>query len=104
MSIDKREVIEGTQYQGEDESISYTLNVAAVGSSPSSVSAVVKDETAGTVVTATVMPINAPTVDGNVITLSPLRALTAGHMYRMEVKYTIDGNVLESYCFVQAQE
>ncbi len=104
MSIDKREVIEGTQYQGEDESISYTLNVVAVGSSPSSVSAVVKDETAGTVVTATVMPINAPTVDGNVITLSPLRALTAGHMYRMEVKYTIDGNVLESYCFVQAQE
>lgn len=104
-ALNVREVAEGTQYQGEDESIAYTLNVSAIGSSPSSVSAVVKSVAGSvmTVVTATVMPTNVPTVDGNVITLSPLTALTAGVLYRVEVKYSIDGNILENYFNVQAQ-
>lgn len=103
MSDNIREVAEGRQYQGEDESIAYTLDVSAVGSSPSSVSVVVKEAFAGTPVTATVMPTNSPTVNGNVITLSPLKLLTAGVLYRVEVKYTISGNILENYFHVQAQ-
>lgn len=99
-----REVIEGKQYQGVDEIIAYTLNVAAVGV-PALPTVVVKDVTTGSsVVTSAVMPLNAPTVDGSVITLSPLKLLTAGHLYRVEVKYVVEANTLESYFYVQAQE
>ena len=103
-SINDREVLEGKQYQGVDESIAYTLDVSAVGSSPSSVSVVVKDVTNGTVVTSTVMPTGSASVSGNVITLPALKLLTAGVLYRVEVKYTISNNVLESYFYVQGQE
>lgn len=103
MSINDREVLEGLIYQGEDESISYTLDVSAIGN-PSSPSVVVKDVTTGSVVTSTVMPVNVPSVDGSVITLSPLKLLTAGRLYRVEVKYAVNANTLESYFYVQAQE
>ena len=103
MSDNIREVAEGRQYQGEDESIAYTLDVSAVGSSPSSVSVVVKEAFTGEAVTATVMPTNSPTVNGNVITLSALKLLTAGVLYRVEVKYTISGNILENYFEVMGQ-
>lgn len=95
MSI--REVEEGLQLQGVDERISYALDVANVESSPSSVSAVVKDEAGWTDVTSTLMPTNSPSVNGSVITLSPLRDGTADHVYRVEVKYTASGNVIENY-------
>lgn len=103
MADNIREVAEGRQYQGEDESIAYTLDVSAVGSSPSSVSVVVKEAFTGTAVTATVMPTNSPSVNGNVITLSALKLLTAGVLYRVEVKYTISGNILENYFEVMGQ-
>ena len=103
-AINDREVVEGKQFQGEDESIAYTLDVGAVGSSPSSVAVVVKDVTAGTVVTSTVMPTGSPSVAGDVITLPALKLLTAGRLYRVEVKYTIANNILESYFYVQGQE
>lgn len=103
-SINDREVLEGKQYQGVDESIAYTLDVTAVGSSPSSVSVVVKDVTNSETVTATVMPTGSASVSGNVITLPALKLLTADVLYRVEVKYTISGNILESYFYVQGQE
>lgn len=98
-----REVLEGVQRQGEDEVIAYTLDVSAIGAAPSSPVVVVKDVTAGSVVTSTVMPVNAPTADGAVITLSPLRSLVIDHLYRVEVTYNLAGNTLESYFFVQAE-
>jgi hypothetical protein len=99
-----REVKEGTKYQGEDESIAYMLDVSAVGDNPTTVSVVVKSMATGLPVTATVMPVNVPTVSGNVITLSPLKLLTAGVLYRVEVKYTIGGgNIVENYFYVQGQ-
>lgn len=103
-SSNSREVLEGVQYQGEDESIAYTVDVSAIGSSPSAVTVVVKDVTNSAVVTSTVMPTGSASVSGDVITLPALKLLTAGVLYRVEVKYTISGNVLESYFYVQAQE
>lgn len=103
-AINDREVVEGKQYQGTDEVIAYTLDVTNIGSSPTSPSVIVKDVTNGTTVTATVMPTNSPSVGGNVITLSALRSLTAGVLYRVEVQYTLSGNTLESYFYVQGQE
>ena len=103
-AINEREVQEGKQYQGADEIIAYTLDVTNIGSSPTSPTVIVKDVTNSTTVTSTVMPTNSPTVSGNVITLSALRNLTAEVLYRVEVKYTLSGNTLESYFYVQGQE
>ena len=93
--------------QGVDEIIAYTLTTTPWGSSPSSVSVAVKDVTAGaaaTDVTNTVMPTNSPTVSGDVITLSPLKLLTDSHKYRVEVKFTCSGNVLEARAHILAEE
>jgi hypothetical protein len=96
-----REVVEGIQYQGADEVIVYTVNMAAIGT-PTSPAVVVKDST-GTAVTATVMPVNSPTVATTIITLSPLRSLTADMLYRVEVACTISGNTIETYFYVRGQ-
>jgi hypothetical protein len=101
MANNSREVLEGRLYQGEDEEIVRTMTVS---STASSVSVVVKDWTNGTGVTSTVMPTGSPSVSGHVITLPKLKSLTAGVLYRVEVKYTISGNVLEDYHYVQGQE
>ena len=106
MATNRREVIEGVQYQGVDEVISYTVNVAALmptpSDTPTAVAVVVKDDH-GATVTAAVMPTNGPSVADGVISLSPLRSLTAGVLYRVEVRYDIGGNTLESYFYVQAE-
>lgn len=104
MAADIREVAEGLQYQGADEIIIYTVDVTNVGSSPSSVVVKVYDETdSNTDVTTTVMPTNSPSVNANIISLSALKLLTAGHAYRVEVKFVVSGNTLEHYFRVYGQ-
>ena len=99
-----RAVTESPLHQGEDEQIVYTLTTTPWGTTPTSVAVVVKDLTnANLAVTSTVMPTNSPTVNGDVITLSPLKLLTAGHTYRVEVKFTAGGNVYEAHCDVVAE-
>lgn len=104
MASNTREVMEGKQYQGADEIIAYTLDVSAIGSTPSAVAVVVKDKADGSAVTSTVMPTGSPSVAGNIITLPPLKLLTADALYKIEVKYVIAGNTLETYFHVQCQE
>lgn len=99
-----REVLEGKMYQGVDEIISYTINVARVGDSPTSPSVVVWDTITDSDVTDLTMPLNNPTVNGSVITLSPLGQLVSGITYRVEVLYHLNGNVLENYFIVLAQD
>lgn len=101
MSANNREIVEGVQAQGEDEAVVYSVDWAAVGV-PSSPVVAVKTST-GADVTATVMPVNAPTVSGTVVTLSPLRSLMAGVLYRVEVRCSVGANTLETYFYVQAQ-
>jgi hypothetical protein len=100
MSI--REVKESPLEQGVDEEIQYQLTTTPWGSSPTSVSVVVKDDSDGADITATVMPVNSPSVAGDVITLSPLKSLTAGDNYRVEIKFTAGGNVWETYLLIKA--
>lgn len=97
----KREVVE-TLSQGEDEEISYSVDTSPWGGSPTGVSVVVKDEN-GTDVTSTVMPVNSPTVNVDTITLSALKSLTAGVTYRIEVKFSSGGNVLEAIIPIAAE-
>lgn len=95
MSI--REVMEGLQTQGADEKITYTLDTTNVGGGPAVSAVVVWKESDSTDVTATTMPAGSHSVSGAVITLKPLTALTAGQVYRVEVKFTSSGNTLEHY-------
>lgn len=97
-----REVVQGSQSQGEDEQIVYTIDTANWGGTPTSPAVVVK-KSDGTDVTATVMPTNSPSVSDDVITLSTLKLLTAGIVYRVEIKFTSGGNVLECYFHVSAE-
>lgn len=100
-----RSVIEGLLLQGIDEQIVYTILTTPVCSSPSNVSAKAFDVTLKDVytdVTATVLSGSA-SASGDTITCPILQALTLGRRYRVEVKWTCNGNVIERYFEVQAE-
>ena len=99
-----REVFEGKQTQGEDEEIVYTIDVSKWGDSPSSPSMVVKEETDDYEdVTSVVAPSGSVSAAANVITLPTIKLLTAEKIYRVEVKFTMSGNVLETYIRIRGE-
>lgn len=99
-----REVVQGKQLMGIDEKIAYKLTTTPWASSPASPVVVVKDVLAEyTDVTTAVMPSGSPSIVGDVITLPILQALTAGKVYRVEVKFTSGGNTFEAYFNVLAE-
>ena len=103
MHKEDREVVEGTQYQGVDEQVIYTLTTTNWGSSPSSVTVVVKDTSNyDTDVTSTVASGSA-TVSGDVITLPTIQSLTRNRIYRVEVKFTAGSTVWEPFFLIVAQ-
>jgi hypothetical protein len=93
----KHEVVEGLQEQTSSEEVIYSITTTNFGSSPSSVTAAAYEVGPETDVTTTVFPTNSPSVVGNVITLSPLKLLTKGKTYRIEVKFTSGSNIFECY-------
>lgn len=101
----KRVIKQSPVVQGVDEIVPYTLTTTPWGSSPTSISCAVYDITNGARddVTGTVMPTNTPTATGDVITLSPLKLLTANHNYRVEILFTCSGNVFEAFGIVKAE-
>jgi len=100
----KREVVEGRQYQGEDEQIIYSITTTNWASDPASVSVAVKDNTAADVdVTASVTS-GTTVTNGDLITLLTITGLTAGHLYRVEVKFTAESSVFECYFIIEAEE
>jgi len=91
-------VQEGTQEASADEELPYVINVANFTSStPSAATAVAIDETTDETVTTTVFPTNSPSISTTYITLSPLKALTKGHIYRIEVLFTVGSAKYECY-------
>lgn len=104
MPVAARMVSEGRRYQGEDEQIAYTVTTTNWGSDPSSVTVKAYDESnAMTDVTSTVLSGDASATD-DVITCPVLKSLTAGHRYRVEVKFTCSGNVFECYFVVEGEK
>ena len=93
----KLEVSEGLQYQSASEELSYKITTTNWASTPTSPTVVVYDEADGSGVTLIVMPTNSPGVAGDIITLSPLKNLSEGHTYRIEIKFTATANIWE--CF-----
>jgi hypothetical protein len=108
MSLNQREVKEGTQHQGENEKINYSVDTTQWGGTPTIPSVVVKDQTNDYLdVTTTVMPgattPGAITITGNVIILPKLQALTKGRIYRVEIAFTSQGQDLEPYFLVAGE-
>jgi hypothetical protein len=95
--MDKLEVTEGIQSQSSDEEITRTLTTTPWGSDPTSVSVKAYLERTGADVTTTVFPTNTPSVEGDVITFSPMKSLVKYETYRVEVKFTAESNIWETY-------
>lgn len=93
-----------TLYQGNDEEIVYSLTTTAWGSTPTSVSVKAYEISTGarTDVSSTVLSGTA-SVNGDIITLPVLKSLTAGNVYRVEVKFTSGSNVYEPYFDILAE-
>jgi len=103
MNRDDRVVAEGLQYQGVDEQIAYSLTTTTWGSTPSTITVEAYDESADYADVSSTVLSGTASVDGDVITLPTLKSLTDGHKYRVEIKFTVGGNVLEAVVPVQAQ-
>lgn len=97
------EVREGLQKQTSSEIIVYSVTTTNWASSPTNPVAVVYDELTGTDVTATVMPSSTPSVGTDTITLTALRSLTPGRVYRVEVAFTVGASTYECYFRVKCE-
>ena len=91
------EIQEGLQRQTSSEVLIYRVTTTNWISSPTSPACVVYDEETETDVTSIVMPTNSPSATLDVITLSPLRSLTKGRTYRVEVSFVVDSATYELY-------
>ena len=90
-----RRIEQSPLYQGEDEEIAYTLTTTPWGSDPSSPAVVLKDAD-GTDVSSTYLDGSA-SVSGDVITTPTVKSLVDGASYRLEIKFTIAGNIEEAW-------
>ena len=98
-----REIVEGKLYQGVDEQIIYSLTTTPWGSSPASVSVKAYDASDGYAdVTATVLS-GSVSVAGDIITLPKVKSLTLGHLYRIEVQFTVTGSATPFEAYVQIE-
>ena len=99
-----REVLEQDITQGVDEEVAYNLTTTPWGSSPTGVVITVWDITHNNRdnVTSTVTS-GSPSVTGDIITLPVILDLEEDHVYRVEVKFTAGGQVLEPYFFIYGQ-
>lgn len=104
-----REIREGLQEQGVQEEITYTLTTTAWGAgTPSSVDVKGYSVTEGNTesyadVTSTIFPVNSPTPSSGLITLSPAKSMTENVLYRIEIKFTLSGNIFEAYAYIRCK-
>jgi len=100
----QREIKEGLQYQGADETIVYTLTTTPWSSSPTNTSAKIYEVDGDTLTdkTSTLMT-GSTSVVGDTITIPAIAGLTAGTLYRVEVKWTTSGNTFEAFAELQAE-
>ncbi len=98
-----RKVKESPLRQGIDEQIMYQVTTTPWGSSPSAVAVAAYDITTGRDDVSAAVLSGAASVLGDVITTPVVKSLTVDHRYRIEVKFTCSGNILETYFEVNAE-
>ena len=106
MSTNVRMIVESPVYQGEDETIAYSITVpTSWGTSDfSSISCILFEDPEGDNddVSATKLSGSA-SASGQVITTKAVTGLTAATDYRLDVKFTSsEGNILECYMIIKA--
>ena len=97
-----REIVQSPVYQGKDERVAYALTTTQWGSGPTDVTVKIFDGS-GTDVSATCLSGTA-SVAGDIITTPLVVSLTSGVIYRLEIMFTVDGNDLEPYCLIIAED
>ena len=99
-----REIKEGLQYIGEDETIVYTLTTTPWGSDPGAASAKIF-EISGDALTdvSTSCMTGSVSTAGDVITLPAISGCTAGTDYRVEILFTCSGNTFEAFAELKAE-
>lgn len=95
-----REVFESPIDQGKDEKIAYWFLTTPWGTNPSNVVVTIYDQ-AKTDVSATCLS-GGVVIAGDKITFPPVINLTPGIIYRLEVKFEVNGNTFEPYCYIKA--
>lgn len=104
MNSSSREAKESPVHQGADEILAYSITTTPWVAAPTSPTAKIfsyVDDTY-TDVTATNMSGSA-SVSGDVITTPTVTGLTAGTMYRVEVKFAVSGNTFEVWFWLQGE-
>ena len=103
MSKDIREVLEGLQFQGENESVVYAIDSEPWGGSPSTIVHDVFDEEDLIVSLKATLMSGSSSVTSHIITLPALSGLTFRTLYKVTVKFTSGGNILEGYFRVKGE-
>ena len=99
----KLQVEETGLKQGADEQIAYTLTTTPWGTSPSSVSVTAYDKSNEYADVSSTVLSGSASATNDVITTPVVKSLTAGNDYRIEIKFTTGGNVMECYFELEAR-
>ena len=83
--------------QGRDEERVYALTTTPWGSTPTNVLVTAYDASASFRDVSSTVLSGSPSVTGDVITLPVLKSLSMGHIYRVEIKFTVGGNIEETH-------
>ena len=103
MADNIREILDGIQTLGSNESALFSIDTAPWGGSPSGPTHDIFDEEDYTTSLKTANMDGTPTLATDVINLPALHSLVAGKIYRVFVQFTSAGNVLEGYFRVKAE-
>ena len=101
-----REVTEGLQVQGAQETVTYSIETINWGGAPSDPSMTVVRISDGVDVTDDVTSGSMNTnTDASLIFTKQITALTAGELYRVDVQFTITGfEPAECYFYIKAED
>lgn len=101
----KREAKEGTQPQGTNESVGYTVNTTPWGGTPTNPNVAAEVEATGVDAT-TLLFGGSPsiTINGDILELPDCANVVAGTVYRVTVTFTTGGQTLSMWFRVSGEQ
>lgn len=96
-----REVAEGLQVQGPNETITWAVDVENWSDSPTSPDVTVYDLNAASEDVTDDVTEGSASVDGTTITLPQISGLTNGHLYRIDVSFTSGADTEELFMLLR---
>lgn len=96
--------VEGRRSQGLEEELAYTIDTTNYGGSPTGPTVTAYDLTDQYREVTTEILSGSASLSGDDITTPIVKSLTAGHIYRIEVKFTSHGQIYEVWFEVEAEK